>query len=194
MSISVNTVWILKAQLKLNVRSTTYALKLCRWPTPHLYICRGDTTHFATTPHEHAAAGSSFTYLFFSLCFIVETPTAHGRNTVIIIGKESRCFGLRAADSVTITAGQTTWNQRLLCSQRPVAACTWQMDRVLSWQSAGLQLDKESWTVFITLVLDAQTQSQLMDSVSQVSEFLKWRCRPHYHHHRVAATHMFVCL
>ena len=41
-------------------------------------------------------------HFFFFFGFIFETRTAYDRNTVIIIGEESQCFELIAADFETI--------------------------------------------------------------------------------------------
>lgn len=48
-------------------------------------------------------------FVFFKTNFIAETRTAYDRNTVIIIGGESQCFELIAADFETINVCGIFW-------------------------------------------------------------------------------------
>ena len=83
-------------------------------------------------------------------------------------------------------------NQRLLRPQRPFSTpaswiCTWRVGRVLSRQSAGLQLDEGSWTLCLILRCSEFINSHSWWTVLPRCRTFDLKMR--YHHIAAAYTH-----
>lgn len=96
----------------------------------------------------------------------------------------------RAAPGSCLVAGKLNWRNGTAMTvvytslQGPVSTTT-SLDCVTSRQSAALQRDKEQWTLCLRdwcLVLKHSWRTLFIWYIYDI-----WRCRPHYHHHLVAA-------